>query len=137
MDDYTPLGPLNNYGQPAGTTVFNNGDGSYSNLEAIASQNTDLLTQLGQQKDNGADALEMLWTLAQQDPAYMELYLQLKAARDNYDLEWSRMDDYYVKQYKAMEKAGLNPWLALQIYVLPYSIISHAHYNVLLIFFLT
>lgn len=47
-----------------------------------------------------------------------ELYHQLILERDNNRLEWERykdfQKDYYSIQKESLEKAGLNPWLALQ-----------------------
>lgn len=102
---YDSLPPflVNDDGSPAG----------YANQASVNYQNSsnDLVGAL-QVNDSPEEALQ--W-LKQNNP---ELYYQLVADRDNNRLEWERYADYQRNYYSIMkeslEKAGMNPWLALQ-----------------------
>lgn len=65
-----------------------------------------------------SNSLDYLWDLAQKDPAYMELYLQLLAERENTSNAQAWYEKMSGSQYQRsvedLKKAGLNPWLALQ-----------------------
>lgn len=84
------------------------GDG----YEQIYQNYSDDLQGALQNNDSPEEALQ--W-LKSNNP---ELYYQLLADRDNNRLEWERYADYQRNYYSLMkeslEKAGMNPWLALQ-----------------------
>lgn len=93
---------------------FPNGQISYapvSNESLIQNNSNDLMGAL-QNNASPEDALEWLRI---NNP---ELYAQLILERDNNRIEWERYADYqknyYLTQKESLEKAGLNPWLALQ-----------------------
>lgn len=78
----------------------------------------DMLLQLNQQNKTPEDALSMLRNMAQEDPAYKELYIQLLAERENQERAYKWYEDfnnsYYQRTKEDLKKSGLSPWLALQ-----------------------
>lgn len=103
--DYTPIGPLNNYGNPMGGDVVNI-DGN------LVGKNSDTYLNLLQAHDSPEDALA--W-LKGNNP---EVYYQLLAERDQNRAFWEEykkyQENYYSTQKESLLKAGMNPWLALQ-----------------------
>lgn len=101
MNEYTPSGPLNNFG--FGANIPSGQD--------IVQNHSEDLTYLLQTQDSPEAAAEWLRI---NNP---ELYYQLILERDNNRIEWERYADYqknyYSIQKESLKKAGLNPWLAL------------------------
>lgn len=87
-------------------------------MDSIINNYSDNIEQLGQQSSSASDAANMLKELAKEDPSYRELYVQMLAERENQERAYKWYEDfsntYYQRSVEDLEKAGLNPWLALQ-----------------------
>lgn len=93
-------------------------DSAVEALDGSSLSNPKQALEESYQLDRSKDALSQLFELGKTDPAYMETYLQLLAERENTAnaQKWyERMSDsQYQRAYKDLEKAGINPYLALQ-----------------------
>lgn len=111
---------------PSGGSItgFNPNSGSNDLVDAAVETTRNYNDNIPDVPDKGGssvsreiDALTALYNLAQTNPEYMETYLQLLAERENTTnaQAWYRhmSDTSYQRAVKDLEKAGLNPALAL------------------------
>lgn len=88
-------------------------------MNAILEKNDpSLIEQLNYQTESPSQAAAMLKEMAKEDPSYRELYVQLLAERENQERAYKWYEDfnshYYQRTAEDLQRAGLNPWLALQ-----------------------
>lgn len=88
------------------------------NPSKATSENEDRWIQLLDQNNSASEAEEMLKTLAKDDPAFREMYLQVLAERENEEdaRRWYENfnNTYFQRTSKDLEAAGYSPWLMLQ-----------------------
>lgn len=100
-----------------GVTGFNPNSGSNTFVDEAMKAAVQPDTNKDYFPGRGEDALSALYNLAKENPEYMETYLQLLAERENTTnaQQWYEKlsDSSYQRAVKDLEKAGLNPALAL------------------------